>query len=94
MVVITVQSEGPEFKNNSSKVEMEVDDPLWHPHTGVCCPNVVSSLCAKVLKFCDYESSQSGEIDVLALINVAGRAVIAGEMCSPGDVPASLQMQC
>lgn len=73
---------------------MEVDDPLWHPHTGVCCPNVVSSLCAKVLKFCDYESSQSGEIDVLALVNVAGRAVIAGEMCSPGDVPASLQMQC
>lgn len=58
--------------------------PCGTPIQGCCCPNVVSSLCAKVLKFCDYESSQSGEIDVLALINVAGRAVKAGEMCSLG----------
>lgn len=76
---------------------MEVDDPLWHPHTGVCCPNVVSSLCAKVLKFCDYESSQSGEIDVLALINVAGRAVIDvltwGCSCLLADAMLTLEMK-
>lgn len=53
----------------------------------------VHSLCAQLLNACDNESHRTGEMDALPLINVAGRPAIDRGTGSPGNIPASMQVQ-